>query len=49
MKYYDIEGNYFEKNTSQDDFLVKLYETFLGKIALKVLVSPVVSEVGGWF
>lgn len=49
MKYYDINGGFFEKNTCQDDFLEKLYESFLGRIALKVLVSPFVSEIGGWF
>ncbi|MBE6837115.1 MAG: phosphatidylserine decarboxylase [Ruminococcus sp.] len=49
MRYYDLEGNVFEKETSQDRLLDLLYETSLGKLFLKVLVSPAVSKAGGFF
>ena len=49
MKYYDIDGNFFEKETSQDKFLDLLYESALGRVFLKILISPVISKVGGFF
>ena len=49
MRYYDENGRLFEKETSQDRLLEKLYETALGRAVLKILISPFVSKAGGAF
>lgn len=45
----DREGNIISENNGQDKLLEKLYETKAGRAALKVLVQPEVSKVGGLF
>lgn len=49
MKYYDLDGQLFESETSQDRLLERLYTTSFGQAVLKILVSPFVSRVGGLF
>lgn len=43
----DREGNVISNNDSQDKLLKKLYETEPGRKALRLLVSPAVSKLGG--
>lgn len=45
----DREGNITEENTFQDRFLEILYGHWGGRLLLKPLVSPLVSEIGGAF
>lgn len=45
----DREGNITEENTLQDRFLEILYGHWGGRLLLKPLVSPFVSEIGGAF
>lgn len=49
MKIVDRNGNVVTKGESQNRLLRKLYGTFLGRCALKVLVCRFVSNLGGWY
>ena len=45
----DRLGNVITNGESQNNLLKKLYGTFLGRCALKVLVCRFVSNIGGWY
>lgn len=45
----DREGNIISNNDAQDKMLEALYDTKLGRFALKVLVQPEVSKAGSLF
>lgn len=45
----DRLGNIQTNGESQNNFLKKLYGTFLGRCALKILVCRFVSNLGGWY
>lgn len=45
----DRLGNVQTNGEGQNNLLKKLYGTFLGRCALKILVCKFVSEVGGWY
>ena len=45
----DRLGNIQTNGASQNNFLKKLYGTFLGRCALKILVCRFVSNLGGWY
>ena len=45
----DRLGNVITNGESQNNLLKKLYGTFLGRCALKVLVCKFVSNLGGWY
>lgn len=45
----DRLGNVITSGESQNNLLKKLYGTFLGRCALKVLVCRFVSNIGGWY
>lgn len=45
----DRLGNIVTNGESQNNLLKKLYGTFLGRCALKVLVCRFVSNIGGWY
>lgn len=45
----DRLGNIITTGESQNNLLKKLYGTFLGRCALKVLVCKFVSQIGGWY
>ena len=47
MKYVDLEGNAFEKSTSQDNLLEFLYTHAIGRLMLKPLVTPAFSRFMG--
>lgn len=49
MKVVDRSGNIITKGESQNQLLKKLYGTFLGRCALKILVCRFVSQIGGWY
>lgn len=49
MKFRDRNGNEWEKISSQDKWLEKLYGSCYGRVLLKVLVMPFASKVGGYF
>ena len=48
MKYIDREGNITTEDSGQDRFLRWMYNHRTGRMALKILVQPVVSKAGGW-
>jgi phosphatidylserine decarboxylase len=48
MKYIDLEGNEFEKNTGQDKLLETIYTSALGRSIVKLFVNPIVSQIGGY-
>ena len=45
----DRLGNVQTNGEGQNNLLKKLYGTFLGRCALKILVCKFVSEIGGWY
>lgn len=45
----DRTGNIVTKGESQNNLLKKLYGTFLGRCALKILVCKFVTNLGGWY
>lgn len=45
----DRQGNIVKGIEGQDQFLKKLYGTSMGRCALKILVSPLVSKLGGLY
>lgn len=47
MKYIDQNGKTFEKETSQDKWLKKLYGTALGRGVVRVMICPWISKVCG--
>lgn len=47
MKYIDENGKAFEKETSQDKWLKFLYESFLGRKIVRVMICPWVSKKCG--
>lgn len=47
MKFRDREGNQWEQESSQDQFLAKLYGAAFGRFLLKFLTLPWLSEIGG--
>ncbi|MBE5961867.1 MAG: phosphatidylserine decarboxylase [Lachnospiraceae bacterium] len=49
MKYRDRLGNTIEGTTNQDKLLDKLYSNYVGRLGLKILSAPVVSNLGGAF
>ena len=49
MKVVDRKGNIVIKGENQNQTLRRLYGTFLGRCALKVLVSKWVTNLGGWY
>ena len=49
MKQKFRNGNLIEVDNGQDKFLKKLYGSTLGRILLKPLVTPVVSNIAGAF
>lgn len=48
MKYIDREGSITTEDSGQDKLLKWMYTHRTGRLALKVLVRPVVSKAGGW-
>ena len=46
MKYIDREGNITTEDSGQDRFLRWMYNHRTGRMALKILVQPVVSKAG---
>ncbi|MDD3339903.1 MAG: phosphatidylserine decarboxylase [Lachnospiraceae bacterium] len=48
MEYRDRDGNAIHANDGQDRFLERLYGSTLGRMALKPLISPAISQAGGW-
>lgn len=49
MKYALRTGTIIIPNDSQDKFLAKLYTTFFGRILVKILTRPFISNIGGAF
>ena len=49
MKYALRNGIIVNPDDSQDKFLEKLYTTTIGRIIVKILINPFVSNIGGWF
>lgn len=49
MKYIDREGNITTEDSGQDRLLKWMYTHRTGRLALKILVLPAVSRIGGWF
>lgn len=47
MGYIDYEGNRHEDVTLQDRFLEKLYGSLTGRMIVKLLTVPVISQIGG--
>lgn len=47
MKYIDRKGMETIVNSNQDELLEKLYTCRIGRTVLKVLISPIVSKIGG--
>ena len=45
----DRLGNVQTNGEGQNNLLKKLYGTFLGRCALKILVCKFVSDLGGWY
>lgn len=45
----DRLGNVITNGEDQNNLLKKLYGTFLGRCALKILVCKFVSDLGGWY
>lgn len=45
----DRLGNVVTNGESQNKLLSKLYGTFLGRCALKILICKFVSQIGGWY
>lgn len=45
----DRQGNVIKGLEGQDNLLKKLYGTSIGRCALKILVSPFVSDLGGFY
>lgn len=43
----DRKGNITEENSIQDRFLEKLYLSAIGRIALRFMISPLFSKIGG--
>lgn len=48
MKYMTREGEIVCGNDSQDAFLRKLYTTGYGRLLVRIMVRPFVSNIGGW-
>lgn len=48
MKYIDREGSITTEDSGQDKLLKWMHTHRTGRLALKVLVRPVVSKAGGW-
>lgn len=49
MKYADMDGNRFESESSQDKLLRRLYGSKAGGILVRIMISPIISEIGGLF
>lgn len=49
MKYRDRDGISYDGDNGQDKFLKRLYGTVPGRMAVKLLCHPFVSELGGRF
>ena len=49
MNYRTRDGLECITNTSQDEFLKKLYGSSLGRLSLKILTQPVLSKIAGRF
>ena len=49
MKYALRNGIIVNPDDSQDRFLEKLYTTTIGRIVVRILINPFVSNIGGWF
>lgn len=49
MKYIDRTGNITIEDSGQDRFLKWMYTNRMGRLALKILVLPLVSKLGGRF
>lgn len=49
MKVVDRKGNIINKGDQQNNLLKKLYGTFLGRCALKILVCKFVTNMGGLY
>ncbi|NCB92049.1 MAG: phosphatidylserine decarboxylase [Clostridia bacterium] len=47
MKYADRNGERWEESSFQDQLLEKLYNSFAGRVLVKILVCPVISKIGG--
>lgn len=48
MKYIDRKGNIIIEDSGQDKFLRRLYGSPAGRLILKFLIQPKISQVGGW-
>ncbi len=49
MKYKERNGEIINPDDSQDKFLERLYTTVIGRTIVKILINPVISNIGGWF
>lgn len=49
MRYADRNGNIVQENTSQDKLLKILYTNAVGRIAVRILINPIISKLGGIF
>lgn len=49
MNYVDRKGNVTVEEKDQDKLLRHLYQDWGGRLCLKLLVRPFVTELGGWF
>ena len=49
MKYKERNGEIINPDDSQDKFLERLYTTVIGRMIVKILINPVISNIGGWF
>lgn len=48
MNCKDRQGNIVNSNQEQEKIIKKLYETKMGRVAVKVLIKPEISKAGGW-
>lgn len=49
MRYKDREGNLYEKTTSQDRFIRRLYTSKAGRILVKILTRPFITKVASLY
>lgn len=48
MRYINREGNVTQEDSGQDKLLYWMYNSFLGKKLLRILIQPVISRAAGW-
>lgn len=48
MKYIDREGNVTIEDSGQDKLLYRMYNSFTGRLLLRLLVKPKLSKGAGW-